>query len=271
MDTGLSAGASTFVVRDAVLPVAFEPLEVVSEEDDVDEGDDVGGPISGFVCTIEYADAQGVVTERAIVCRRYELFNGAPRVGAICVQSKRYKLFQCARILEVTDAQTGESLGDGRFFEQFSIGAVLEGAHNWNTTPRRKEHIIAGLNVLCFMARCDGHWHELEAEVISDFVCALWMRKGWEGDPPLDRIAAHARRLAPDGKVLRSAIREYAHSSTSSALLSRFVHRIVCADGVVTRDEHLWVEAYAELMAEAQRQDRAIAAVARQRSNGLAK
>jgi|GEM_PF-2543760 len=258
MVTGLSSGAA-LAEREAVLPPTFEVDDAVIADDDAEESDEIGGPISGFVCVIEYADAQGVVTERSIVCRRYELFNGAPRVGAICVQSKRYKLFQCARILEVTDAQTGESLGDGRFFEQFSIGAVLEGAHSWNTTPRRKEHIIAGLNVLCFMARCDGHWHDLEAEVITDFVCALWMRKGWEGDPPLDRIAAHARRLAPDGKVLRSAIREYAHSSTSAALLNRFVHRVVCADGVITAGEHQWVDTYASMMADAQRSDREMA------------
>lgn len=245
--------------RDAVLPPGLDVSDSFEDADDAEEGEETGGAISGFVCVIEYADAQGVVSERTIVCRRYELFNGAPRLGAICTSSKRYKLFQCARILGVSDAQTGESLGDGRFFEQFSVGAVLEGAHSWNTTPRRKDLIVAGLNVLCFMARCDGHWHELEAEVITDFVCALWMRKGWEGDPPLDRIAAHARRLAPDGKVLRSAIREYAHSASSAALLTRFVHRVIAADGVINRDEHLWAEAYAELLAEAELRDRALA------------
>ena len=85
------------------------------------------------------------------------------------------------------------------------------------------------------------------------------MRKGWDGDPPLDRIAAHARRLAPDGKVLRTAIREYAHSASSAALLTRFVHRVIGADGVITREEHQWAEAYAELMMEAQRRDQATA------------
>lgn len=257
MDMELSGAASSLTGRGSVLPPTFEVVDVEVDNDGVEDSEETGGPISGFVCAIEYADRHGVVTERTIVCRRYELFNGAPRIGAICAQSRRYKLFNCASILEVTDLQTGESLGDGTFFEQFSVGAVLESAHDWNTTRRRKEHIIAGLNVLCFMARCDGHWHDLEADVITDFVCTLWMRKGWEGDPPLDRIAAHARRLAPDGKVLRSAIREYAHSSTSAALLTRFVHRVIAADGVITHAEHEWAEAYAELLLDAERQERA--------------
>lgn len=263
MDMELSGTAGRLTTRESVLPPTFDLIATDVDDDNAEDGEEIGGAISGFVCAIEYADRHGVVTERAIVCRRYELFNGAPRIGAICAQSKRYKVFYCASILEVTDLQTGESLGDGAFFEQFSVGAVLEGAHDWNTTRRRKEHIIAGLNVLCFMARCDGHWHELEADVITDFVCALWMKKEWEGDPPLDRIAAHARRLAPDGKVLRSAIREYAHSATSAALLNRFVHRVVCADGVITRDEHQWVDAYLELMQEAQQRDKTMAEASR--------
>lgn len=258
----LSHEAERMIQQPAVLPpsLTFMDTDEIAEVETVDP-DAPAQAIAGFVCVIEYADVHGEVSERLILCRRYELFDGNPIVGAICSKSHRYKQFRCDRILEVTDATTGESLGDGRFFEQFVVGAIREKVDTWNTTSRRKALIVAGLNVLCFIARCDGVWHYLEEQVIEDFVCCLWMRKEWEGEPPLDRIMAHARRLAPDGDVFRTSIRQYAHSSTSSTILTRFVHRVIAADGVISIEEHVWASRYAELLEDAKAEER------RQRAN----
>ncbi|MEG3160907.1 hypothetical protein U1763_10375 [Sphingomonas sp. LB2R24] len=239
---------STLTQRDAVLP----SIVLQDSCDDIETAElpdnDEPQAIAGFICVIEYADVNGEVSERFISCRRYELHDGNPLIGAICGRSNRYKLFRCDRILEVTDAVTGESLGTGAFFDQFTVGRIREKAHDWNTTSQRKSLIVAGLNVLCFMARCDGKWHPLEEEVIEDFVCTLWMRKEWEGEPPLDLIRSHARRLAPDGEVFAKAIRQYGHSSTSAKVLRRFVERVVAADGVVCDREHHWSTEFAELL-----------------------
>lgn len=247
----VSASAERLTEKPAVLPP--------NVTDDVPEGaahipeaaNDDAQSIAGFICTIEYADAEGAVTERFISCRRYELVNDVARVGAICGKSGRYRTFIADRIREVCDAQTGESLGNGGFFAQFAPDAIRERVDHWNTTPDNKALIVAGLNVLCFMARCDGEWHPLEEEVIEDFVCSLWLRSEWEGEPPLDRIAIHARRLGPDGEVFRDAIRQYGQSATSATLLSRFVQRVISADGVICDHEHRWSTEFAELLAEA--------------------
>jgi hypothetical protein len=245
----LSGDVARLIEKPAVLPSlihgdAPETVEAVH----LDDEDGVPQAIAGFICIIEYADANGEVSERLISCRRYEVHNDNPRVGAICLKSSRYKLFRCDRILEVSDAHTGEGLGNGTFFEQFVVGATKPKAETWNTTSQRKSLIVAGLNVLSFMARCDGVWHPLEEQVIEDFVCTLWMRKEWENDPPIDKILAHARRLAPDGDVFRSAIAQYAHSNTSAAVLNRFVQRVIAADGVICADEHHWSMQFAELL-----------------------
>jgi len=253
----VSQSAQALTEKPAVLPPGMALAMPESEASPPPHADDDPQSIAGFICAIEYADADGVVTERAVSCRRYEHFNGKPRIGAICGETRKYKLFNCDRILCVTDAQTGETLGDGSFFEQFLVSAYKVPKHDWNTTSQRKALIVAGLNVLCFMARCDGRWHPLEAEVIEDFVCTLWMRKEWENEPPLAEIAAHARRLAPDGEVFRSSITQYAHSSTSAAILTRFVNRVVAADGVICDKEHHWTAEFMELLADAQAADKA--------------
>nr|WP_314469809.1 hypothetical protein [uncultured Sphingomonas sp.] len=247
----MSQSAHRLTEKVAVLPpnVAIDMPESAAEAPP--PADDTPQPIAGFICAIEYADADGAVTERVINCRRYEHFNDKPRVGAICGTSRKYKTFNCDRILQVSDVVTRQHLGDGTFFEQFVVGAYKVSKSDWNTTSQRKSLIVAGLNVLCFMARCDGHWHDLEEQVIEDFVCSLWMRKEWENEPPLPEIIAHARRLAPDGEVFRAAIGQYGHSSTSAAILSRFVQRVVAADGVICDDEHRWAAEFTELLAEA--------------------
>lgn len=247
----VSASAQRLTEKVAVLPPSIALAMPESAAAAPPPADDAPQSIAGFLCIIEYVDAHGVVSERAINCRKYEHFDGKPRLGAICGETRRYKLFKCDRIQTVTDAQTGECLGDGRFFEQFLVSAYKASAHDWNTTSNNKSLIVAGLNVLSFMARCDGKWHRLEEQAIEDFVCALWIRKEWENEPPMAEIVAHARRLAPDGEVFRSAIVQYAHSSTAAGVLTRFVNRVVAADGVICDKEHHWVAEYGELLEEA--------------------
>lgn len=244
--------------KDSVLPSSIDPsLLDCPDEDLPDAASDPAEPqaITGLMCVIEYVDANGVVTERLITCRSYRSTNGNASIGAICGNTKRFKLFRCDRIREVCDAQTGLSLGDGSFFERFVLSAAKPGADDWNTTSQRKSIIVAGLNVLAFMGRCDGYWHPLEAALIEGFVCSLWLRKDWEGDPPLDRIVAHANRLAPDGQVFEQAIRQYAHSSTSRRVLDQYVARLIEADGVICEAEHRWATFYSECMAEAVRDE----------------
>lgn len=266
---------ASFESQPAVLPpgladtIQFEEIKTV----ELVEGPVVPQSIAGFICRIDYTNAKGEATHRVIQCRSIKVQDRVALVGAICVSSHAHKHFRCDRISEVFDALTGESLGDGSFFKQFVVGEHKQSKSNWNTTSQRKSLIVAGLNVLSFMARCDGRWHPLEEQVIEDFVCALWLKKGWENSPPMDEVLAHARRLAPDGTVFRSAIRQYAHSNGSGQVLSRFVQRIIAADGVICDEEHRWATEFADALEEAraeERRDRAWCAAERTQNELIA-
>lgn len=249
----------SFEVQPAVLPPAVDDIITFEEIGPSQEVEEPSGPqpIAGFICRIDYTNAKGEATHRVIQCKSMKVGERGAMVGAICVASHAFKYFLCNRIAEVFDAQTGETLGDGRYFDQFVVGEFKASTSHWNTTSQRKSLIVAGLNVLSFMARCDGRWHPLEEEVIEDFVCALWLKKGWENSPPMAEVLAHARRLAPDGQVFRSAIRQYAHSSGSGQVLSRFVQRIIAADGVICDAEHRWATEFADALEEARAEERA--------------
>ncbi|WP_156679366.1 hypothetical protein [Sphingomonas profundi] len=192
-------------------------------------------PITAFVCVIEY-----VGEARLITCRRYDIFGEHGYVGAICSVAGGYRQFRCDRIVSVADAYTGEVLGDGSYFARFEPRSIREKAPTWGLDRTQKATLIAGLNVLAFIAHCDGKWHLLELEPIERFVCSIWLRKEWAGDPPIDEILAHARRLAPDADTFFAALRHYARSRTSTAVLKRAVADLIAADGVVCANEMSW-------------------------------
>lgn len=191
--------------------------------------------ISGFLCIIEYNGELRLITGR-----RYDLIGSNAYVGAICQTAHGYRQFHCDRIRAVFDAHTGEELGDGTFFEQFRVDQQRERAPTWGLTPGRKYLLVSGLNVLAFMARCDGRWHPLETEPIERFICSLWLRKGWEGEPPLGEIIEHAKRLAPDGEVFFNSLKPFTTNNSSMSLLRRSVAELIEADGIVCNEEFHW-------------------------------
>lgn len=193
-------------------------------------------PISAFVCLIDYKGET-----RPISCRKYKYIGEVGYVGAICLIEGGYKEFRCDRIEAVFDAETGEAIGDGTYFERFAVDGRRERASSWGgLTSSRKSTLVAGLNILAFMARCDGRWHPLETSVIEQFVCSMWLRKEWEGSPPLDEIVEHAQRLAPDSDTFFSALRQYAGSDTSKRIIRQAIGDLVAADGVICSAEMHW-------------------------------
>jgi hypothetical protein len=209
------------------------------EDPEVGEAPVDAGPelqsIAAFACIIEYDGEQ-----RLITCRRFDLVGDLGYVGAICHAARGYRQFRCDRIQSVFDAASGEVLGDGGFFHRFQAQSRRERAPTWGLTPSQKATLIAGLNVLAFMARCDGRWHPLETPVIKKFVCSMWLRNERPGDPLLDEIVVHSQRLAPDSETFFSALQHYAHNSTSAKVLQRSIGDLIAADGVICSAEMRW-------------------------------
>jgi hypothetical protein len=204
--------------------------------------------ISAFVCIIDYEG-----DHRLITCRRYDLIGDLGYVGAICHAAGGYRQFRCDRIRAVFDASTGELLGDGSFFNRFEVRSRRERAPTWGLSSSQRATLVAGLNVLAFMARCDGEWHPLETGSIESFVCSMWLRKEWSGEPPIDEIIAHAQRLSPDSETFFKGLKHYASSSTSTQLLRRAIGDLIAADGIICSAEIAWgteIDAFFEAQAQ---------------------
>jgi hypothetical protein len=251
----MEISSSAFDGRTSAIPplAASFQIEACAPETH-DEGDlavvESLEPIAGFTCVIEYAGAH-----RLISCRRFKTRGKFGYVGAICLTASGYREFRTDRIGYVFDPQSGEILGEQDYFSRFSIDEHREAQPVWGLTPSRRATLVAGLNILAFMARCDGQWHPLETQPVEDFICALWIRREWEGEPPLDEILAHARRLSPDSSTFFKSIENYARSRTRSKILRKAVSDLIAADGVVCDAEFDWARQFSEYLTECARRE----------------
>lgn len=253
----MSSGLATLEDRASVLPrlhpsfreEALAPGEcgVIAAEPN-SEG--LFEPVAGFICVIEYENEFGIPSQRLVTCKSLRRTSEGFNLGAVCHAARGFRSFKATRITAVYDATTGELLGSGDYFRRFAIDEGRERVPTFGLMRSRAAHLIAGLNVLAFMARCDGLWHPLEEEPVERFICSLWMRKEWPGDPPLAEVLAHARRLAPDSDVFFRSLRAYARSTTSSRVLLNSISALIEADGVICGEETDWVLAMQDFLME---------------------
>lgn len=223
-----------------VVPCAPDNATVISEIPDAPVE-----PIAGFTCVIEYEGVQ-----RLISCRRFKTRGDLGYVGAVCLTAGSYREFRTDRIGCVIDPQTGEILGNADYFSRFAVDEHRDARPTWGLTPSRQATLVAGLNVLAFMAHCDGRWHPLESEPVERFVCSLWLRREWDGEPPLDDILAHAQRLSPDSDTFFQSVEHYARSQTRSMILRSAVANLIAADGVICDEEFDWGQQFSSYLAE---------------------
>lgn len=78
----------------------------------------------------------------------------------------------------------------------------------------------------------------------------MWLRKEWEGDPPLEELIKHSQRLAPDGETFFKALNHYARSETSAKILKNAVSELIAADGIICAAENDWAYELAEYLNE---------------------
>ncbi len=231
-----------FEIPDALGEIDREQGRLVDLED---ASDSTAELISGFLSVISY-DGE----DRLITGRRYIAKGDLRYVGAICHSARGYRLFRCDRIAAVYDATTGEHLGDGAFFERFRVDGGTKAAATFGLSASRAKLLVAGLNILAYVARCDGEWHPLEVSPIERFVFALWDLKGWTEELQLDAIMAHAMRLAPDSETFYRSLELYFRSRGSTELLMRSIGILIRADGIVAEQEVRLLNELTEFMAE---------------------
>lgn len=190
-------------------------------------------PVTGIVMVISYLDTKGQPSTRQIVCRRIEQFADKAYLVARCELRQQSRTFNISRIASAIDPATGQIYEPGsKLLEAFTVDRQSTGRYRFGLSPKAFGRFNAALNILAFVARCDGKWHVLETEAIESFVMACWLRLDFPGDLDLAAVTAHVSRLAPDDEALWRSVYEVANHPAMARLVVQHLGRVIDADGV---------------------------------------
>lgn len=198
--------------------------------------------LSGLGLVIEYENGSGVRTQRIVTCKQMSLAGGVQYLKAYCHHRAAIRTFRIDRILDVFDPRTGESLSPVQtFFAQFSPDQVSSSGLSWGLSVSRRADLIALLNALVFMARCDREYHPLERSTIEQALTSFWMRLEILGDPDFAEILQYADRLSPDGETFWLAMHRFREEPRLSEIFQRHARLLIEADNVIRSEEAYWL------------------------------
>ncbi|WP_324075897.1 MAG: WYL domain-containing protein [Erythrobacter sp.] len=197
--------------------------------------------VGGLSVVIEYLDAKGNVSQRLITCRKISVRAGKDYLNAYCHHRKSPRSFRIDRITDIFDATTGESLSPAQaFFANFQPDETSSSGLSWGLSVGRRADLIAMLNALIFIARCDKDFHFAERESLEKALTSFWLRLEILGDPDFDDLLRYADRLAPDGETFWVAMHRFKEDAVLADIFARHANLLIQADGVIHQTEAYW-------------------------------
>jgi hypothetical protein len=206
--------------------------------------------ITGRHALIIYSDSRNRETERQIVCRRIEEHNGQHHLMALCLLRSQIRQFRLDRIRQFVDCSTGEIFEPGEdLLHHYAPAFASKSPFHYGLSPRQFADFNAALNVLAFIARCDGVFDDVEADAIADFAVALWMRAEFDASLDLDQVTRHARSLNPDPESLWVSLDHCMRNRVIASILPQHIAAVIDADGVQHSQEIYWANEIAAVLA----------------------
>lgn len=226
-------------------PVIIEPLEDDASEAVVDSpGPPVGSlqQVSGFTCIIAYCNAKGIPSQRQVTCIRLEQAGQSQYLRAYCHMRRERRQFKLERIDAIADVHTAEIISEDApdFFSHFAFKHHQRSKMGWGISVQCRADLLAGINALVFMARCDQEYHPAEQAAIEKFVSSYWLRGELPGEPPMNDILAHAARISPDSEVFYVALTRCSERLELAPIIRRAIQGVVEADGRIHDKEFYW-------------------------------
>ncbi|WP_422058638.1 hypothetical protein [Sphingomonas sp.] len=145
-------------------------------------------------------DASGEASERRITCKRLSGHYGAADiVHAYCHERQQPRNFRVDHITELVCVETGEVLEAAPHFALLASTGALTVEDKALTNLAR---------LLCFLARCDGEYHPLEADALREQI-ERYARYFGGNDRTIEAALEQCGRLAPDGSDVVKALRGF--------------------------------------------------------------
>ena len=198
--------------------------------------------IDGLALVLEYEDSAGKASTRLVTCKQLSVEADKHYIRVYCHHRAAIRTFRLDRIKEIFDPQTGECLSPVQaFFAQFAPDKISQSQPGWGLSASRRSDLIALLNALVFLARCDREFHPAERQCLENALTTFWLRMEVAGNPDFDDILNYADKLAPDGEIFWVAMHRMRESSHLAGIFRRQAAIMAEADGVVKDVEAFWL------------------------------
>jgi hypothetical protein len=228
-------------------PVSYRSRVPERDADDDELGEPSAQPdwgaqsITGRTILLSYEDAKKQTSDRLVLCRRLAEKASVLYLDAFCYVREQPRSFRADRIVAITDHETGEVHTSGlAYLGHFLPDSQSPAPFRYGLSPGQYADVNAALNVLAFIARCDGRWHPLEADAILEFAGRYWLRAEIPCDFDEAEILRHAARLAPDAEAFWVSIHRCAANAVLRTIIRRHVAEVIDADGVHHALEQYW-------------------------------
>lgn len=198
--------------------------------------------VSGLPLLIHYRGTDGQESQRLITCKSISDRVGTRYLTAYCHARNAVRSFRLDRIVDLFDPSTGEALGGVQdYFDQFKSDRIAESGLSWGLSVNRRADMVALLNALVFLARCDRDYHPAEHAVLEQALTGFWLKLELPGDPDFDDILQYARKLSPDGETFWLAMNRFRGDARLASLFKSNACLLVEADHVVRQEEAYWL------------------------------
>lgn len=183
---------------------------------------------------IEYVDAHGCESRRRITLMAVVTKPDDLLLHCYCHERAAPRCFRASRIREAVDLATGEVVQDTVELIKRLAGILNYPAESSEASTqdalRRCRH---GLVVLTFLARCDGHLHPSEMQVLLNYLDHNAQYPGID-----THMAEWAlRRLDVNRHVYNRAVNALAQRQDDLRQIARFARRLIDADGSLSPEE----------------------------------
>lgn len=156
-------------------------------------------------------------------------------IGAYCYERKAFRHFRADRVVEAIDLATGEVIDTQvKILESFGV-VEKELANDPKTATREAlRKCRHAMNVLVYMARCDGHFHYDEENIIIHYL----MDECFDCEFHDEYLLARLRKHYPDTDAFFDSL-DYLEENEPEALkkIARYAAQLVQADGEIAKEE----------------------------------
>jgi len=230
--------ADTAKLSEPPIPDGFRAC--IPFEDDDEVGSDVGDGTSvadeiGVALGINYVDSKGNQSSRRISVRTVIPHHDDYLIRAWCYERLGPRCFRAARIKQIIDLSTGEVFDKPiEILERIALIYETEIGSREGAAVQILRQARPALNVLVFLARCDGEFHSSEEDVVIHYL----LKRFFELDFDEDVVLQHISRLHPDPEVYRKSVNRLVWEGQDEVrTVLEYAVKLIEADGTITSEE----------------------------------